>query len=70
MLVLSRKVGEELIINGDIRVSVVRVRGNRVRIGIEAPRNVLVRREDSTSTAKTPGSKPQPPLCSASGCRG
>ena len=37
MLVLSRKVGEEIVINGEIRVSVVRVRGNRVQIGIHAP---------------------------------
>ncbi len=35
MLVLTRKVGEELMINGDIRVSVVRVCGNRVRLGIQ-----------------------------------
>ena len=70
MLVLTRKVGEELIINGDIRVSVVRVCGNRVRLGIQAPSDVCIRRLDSTSTAKTPGSKPQAPLCSSTGCLG
>lgn len=42
MLVLSRKVGEEIVIGSDIRVSVVAVKGNRVRIGITAPRDVNI----------------------------
>jgi carbon storage regulator len=46
MLVLTRKVGEEIIINGEIRVSVVLVRGNRVRIGIKAPTNVRIQRQE------------------------
>lgn len=66
MLVLSRKVGEEVIIDGVIRVSVVRVRGNRVRLGIQAPLNVCIRREDFSADEPT-GSEQQPPLCSSSG---
>lgn len=50
MLVLSRKESESLIINGDIKVTVVRitkVRGvPRVKIGIEAPKDVTVHRQE------------------------
>ncbi len=46
MLVLSRRVGEEIIINDNIRVTVVAVKGDRVRLGIVAPRNVNVDRSE------------------------
>ncbi len=46
MLVLSRKLGEEIVINGSIRVSIVAVKGNQVRIGITAPPDVPVDREE------------------------
>jgi carbon storage regulator len=46
MLVLTRKLGEEIIINGEICVSVVRLRGNRVQIGIKAPAGVPIRRRE------------------------
>lgn len=46
MLVLSRRVGEEIVINDCIRVTVVAVKGDRVRIGIEAPRDVTVDRAE------------------------
>jgi carbon storage regulator len=39
MLVLSRKVGERIVIDGGIEVVVLAVEGNRVRLGIEAPRD-------------------------------
>lgn len=42
MLVLSRKVGEQLVIGDNIRVVVHRVAGNRVTIGIEAPNDVRI----------------------------
>jgi carbon storage regulator len=44
MLVLTRKLGEEIVIGQDIRVKVVSVQGDRVRLGIEAPRSVPVDR--------------------------
>lgn len=44
MLVLSRKVGEKLIIGDGIEVVVTRVAGNRVTLGVQAPRQVEVRR--------------------------
>ncbi len=46
MLVLTRKIGEEIIINGEICVSIVRLRGNRVQIGIKAPAGVPIRRRE------------------------
>ena len=44
MLVLSRKKNEKIIINDDISITVVEIRGDKVRLGIEAPREVLVHR--------------------------
>ncbi len=46
MLVLSRKVGETFTIGEGIRVTVFRVTGNRVTIGIQAPNDVRIRREE------------------------
>jgi len=46
MLVLSRKVGDEIVINGNIRVTIVAVKGDRVRVGITAPKEVLVDRAE------------------------
>ena len=44
MLVLSRKVGQELVIDGNIKVVVNRIAGNRVTIGVEAPDEVHIKR--------------------------
>jgi carbon storage regulator len=46
MLVLSRRVGEQIVINDTIRITVVAVKGDRVRLGIEAPRDVTVDRAE------------------------
>jgi carbon storage regulator len=46
MLVLSRKVGETIVIDGRISVKLLRVDGDSVRIGIEAPANVPVHRKE------------------------
>jgi carbon storage regulator len=46
MLVLTRKPGEEIVIEGVIRVTVLSVRGDRIRLGIEAPREVVVDRSE------------------------
>jgi carbon storage regulator len=46
MLVLSRRPGEEIIINSNIRVTVVSVKGDRVRIGIDAPPDITVDRAE------------------------
>jgi carbon storage regulator len=46
MLVLSRRIGEEIIINDNVRVTIVAVKGDRVRLGIVAPRDVTVDRSE------------------------
>lgn len=46
MLILSRRPGESLIIGDHIRVSILGVKGGQVRIGIEAPKDVSVHREE------------------------
>ncbi len=46
MLVLSRQSDEAIIIGDNIRVTIVEVRGDKVRIGIDAPRDVTVHRQE------------------------
>ena len=46
MLVLSRKKDESIIINDHIRVTVVEIRGDKVRLGIEAPKEITVHRRE------------------------
>jgi carbon storage regulator len=65
MLVLTRACGEEIIIDGNIRVTVVAVKGDRVRLGIQAPESVRVdrqevhaRRADFTPDSAAPAKQP------------
>jgi carbon storage regulator len=54
MLVLSRKVGDKLVIDGSITVEVVKIQGNRISLGIVAPSNVkILRGELAEQQAKT-----------------
>ncbi len=46
MLVLTRKINEEIVIDGDIRVTVVSVQGDKVRLGIAAPPSVRIDRQE------------------------
>ncbi len=46
MLVLSRKKNESIVINDDITIVVVEIRGDKVRLGVEAPKEVTVHRRE------------------------
>jgi carbon storage regulator len=46
MLILTRRIGETLIVGDDVKITVLAVRGNQVRIGIDAPKDVEVLREE------------------------
>jgi len=46
MLILTRRVGETVMIGSDVTVTVLGVKGNQVRIGVNAPRDVAVHREE------------------------
>jgi carbon storage regulator len=53
MLVLSRKLGERIVIEPGIEIAVVEIRGGRVRIGIEAPQEVQIRRREVATGARS-----------------
>lgn len=46
MLVLTRRAGESIVIGNDVTVTVLEVRGDQIRIGIDAPRDVQIHREE------------------------
>ncbi|GHO87810.1 carbon storage regulator [Dictyobacter formicarum] len=61
MLVLRRKVGESIVLAGVINISVLAVEGERVKIGISAPPDVTIVREELLRTNVTePGTNPAP----------
>lgn len=72
MLVLSRKKNESIIINDDITIVVVEIRGDKVRLGVEAPKEVPVHRNEvyeairrSQSPNNAPAGEPEPDATSA-----
>lgn len=67
MLILARRLNEQIVIGDDIRVSVVDIRGDQVKLGIEAPRSVKVYRQEvydaiqaeNVAAAQSVGSLPE-----------
>jgi carbon storage regulator len=57
MLILTRRVGESVVIGEDVTVTVLGVKGNQVRIGINAPKHVAVHREEIFERIKN-GARP------------
>ncbi len=58
MLVLSRKLNESIIIGDNVRITIVGVRGNQIRLGIEAPDSVKIFREEILDEPTTGSPKP------------
>jgi carbon storage regulator len=62
MLILTRRVGETVLIGEDIVVTVLGVKGNQVRIGVKAPRDVAVHREEIFERIKREGNGEEVPV--------
>ena len=60
MLVLSRKESEKIMLGDSIVLTIVRVSGDRVRLGIEAPSDMLILRKELEDSANKPGVKSEP----------
>ncbi|MDP3182046.1 MAG: carbon storage regulator CsrA [Desulfobaccales bacterium] len=59
MLILTRKIGESLLIGDNIRVAVLEIRGKQVRLGIEAPPDIAVMREELCQQVNRKNGRPQ-----------
>ncbi len=60
MLILTRRVGESVMIGEEVTITVLRVKGNQVRLGVNAPRSVSVQREEIFERIKSEGSEAEP----------
>ncbi|AEG02057.1 carbon storage regulator CsrA [Methylomonas methanica] len=60
MLILTRRVGETLMIGDEVTVTVLGVKGNQVRIGVNAPKDVSVHREEIYERIKKEQSESKP----------
>ncbi|MCG3201212.1 MAG: Translational regulator CsrA [Gammaproteobacteria bacterium] len=60
MLILTRRIGETLVIGDDIEVTILGIKGRQVRVGINAPRDVNIAREELLAGAVPPPTSPPP----------
>ena len=61
MLVLTRKVNESLVIGEDVVITVVDIKGDKVRLGIEAPKEIPVARSEIAGNGTASRDQPKPP---------
>ena len=59
MLILTRKVGESLLIGDDVSITILNVRGNQVKIGVKAPKEISAHREEIYQRIKQAEDKEQ-----------
>ena len=59
MFILTRKVGESLLIGDDVSITILNVRGNQVKIGVKAPKEISVHREEIYQRIKQAEDKEQ-----------
>jgi len=57
MLILTRRVGESLMVGDDVTITVLGVKGNQVRVGVKAPKEVAVHREEILNRIEEASSK-------------
>lgn len=55
MLVLTRRIGEEIVVDGNIRITLVAIKGNQVRLGVSAPPLIPVHRSELLQAGNNPG---------------
>ena len=60
MLILTRRVGETVMIGEEVSITILGVKGNQVRVGINAPKNVAVHREEIFERIKSEGPADNP----------
>lgn len=58
MLILTRRLNEEIVISGGVRIKVVDIKGDKIRLGIEAPKTVAVHRSEVAERIGFEGRKP------------
>lgn len=62
MLILTRRVGETIVIGQDVAVTVLGIKGGQVRVGVRAPREVTVHREEVLERIRADGDEPPVPV--------
>ena len=60
MLILTRRVGESLMIGDDVTITVLGVKGNQVRVGVKAPKEVAVHREEILNRIEEASAESEP----------